>query len=149
MNQDDQEANELIHGLITRVRTRRGDLGGREYNRPQEEVPSHEAWHGDNLFEDYGENPNVDNALDKIKWKVRSFKEESFEDSRKPSKLLILYTISKDYSMEQVGGEKDQVIGRISVEGKHLIITVWSELWVSVVEENQVLLKVKILQKLN
>ncbi|KAI5681862.1 hypothetical protein M9H77_03090 [Catharanthus roseus] len=41
---------------------RRGDLGGRGYNRPQEEVPRHETWHEDNMFEDYGENPNVGQA---------------------------------------------------------------------------------------
>ncbi|KAI5652965.1 hypothetical protein M9H77_30152 [Catharanthus roseus] len=54
----------------------------------EEGVPRHEAWHGDNLFEYYGKNPNVgrayfggyygrqkgDKALDKIKWKVPSFK---------------------------------------------------------------------------
>ncbi|KAI5681028.1 hypothetical protein M9H77_02255 [Catharanthus roseus] len=55
--------------------------GGRGHYRPQEEFPSHEAWHEDNLYEDYGDNPNVgqashggyygnqqgDKALDKIK----------------------------------------------------------------------------------
>ncbi|KAI5681795.1 hypothetical protein M9H77_03023 [Catharanthus roseus] len=64
---------------------RKGGLEGREYNRPQEEVPGLEHWHEDNLFDDYGENPNVcheyfggyyggqqgDKALDKIKWKPR------------------------------------------------------------------------------
>ncbi|KAI5681844.1 hypothetical protein M9H77_03072 [Catharanthus roseus] len=29
---------------------RSGDLGGRGYNRPQEEVPSHETWHEDLLL---------------------------------------------------------------------------------------------------
>ncbi|KAI5676662.1 hypothetical protein M9H77_07612 [Catharanthus roseus] len=33
--------------------------GGRGYYRPYEEVPRHEAWHEDNLFEDFGEDPNV------------------------------------------------------------------------------------------
>ncbi|KAI5672051.1 hypothetical protein M9H77_12415 [Catharanthus roseus] len=70
---------------------RRGGLGGRGYYRPQEEVPRYEAMHEGNLFDDYGENPNVsqsilvvimvdskgDKALDKIKWKVPSFKGKS------------------------------------------------------------------------
>ncbi|KAI5649736.1 hypothetical protein M9H77_35741 [Catharanthus roseus] len=48
--------------------------------RPQEEFPRHEAWHKENLYKDYGDNPNVgqayqggyysnqqgDKALDKI-----------------------------------------------------------------------------------
>ncbi|KAI5676965.1 hypothetical protein M9H77_07915 [Catharanthus roseus] len=41
---------------------RREDLGRSGYNRPQEEVPRHEVWYKDNLFEDYRENPNVDHA---------------------------------------------------------------------------------------
>ncbi|KAI5652956.1 hypothetical protein M9H77_30143 [Catharanthus roseus] len=67
---------------------RRRGLGGIGYNRPQEEFPRHEAWRENNLFKDYGENPNVaqayyggyyvgqqgDKALDKIKWKVPSIK---------------------------------------------------------------------------
>ncbi|KAI5652365.1 hypothetical protein M9H77_29552 [Catharanthus roseus] len=40
---------------------RRRDLRGRRCDRPQEEVPRHEAWHEDNLFEDSRENLN--NAL--------------------------------------------------------------------------------------
>ncbi|KAI5649455.1 hypothetical protein M9H77_35460 [Catharanthus roseus] len=70
---------------------RRGGLGGSRYYRPQEEFPRHEAWHEDNLYKAYGDNPNVgqayhgsyydnqqvDKALDKIKWKVPSFKGES------------------------------------------------------------------------
>ncbi|KAI5681985.1 hypothetical protein M9H77_03213 [Catharanthus roseus] len=70
---------------------RRGGVGGRGYHRPQEQFPRHEAWHEDNLYEDDGDNPNVgqayhggyygnqqeDKALDKIKWKVPSFKCES------------------------------------------------------------------------
>ncbi|KAI5667964.1 hypothetical protein M9H77_17817 [Catharanthus roseus] len=40
----------------------RGDLGGRGYHRPQEEFPRHEAWHKDNLYEDYGDNPNIGQA---------------------------------------------------------------------------------------
>ncbi|KAI5681993.1 hypothetical protein M9H77_03221 [Catharanthus roseus] len=79
------------NGYQGRQRTRGGrrrGQGGRGYNRAQEEFPRHEAWHDDNLFEDYGENPNVgqanfggyyggqqgDKALDKIKWKVLNFK---------------------------------------------------------------------------
>ncbi|KAI5672156.1 hypothetical protein M9H77_12520 [Catharanthus roseus] len=72
---------------------RRGGLGGRGYHRRQEEFPRYKAWYEDNLYEDYGDNPNVgqeypggyygiqqgDKALDKIKWKVPSFKGE---DSR-------------------------------------------------------------------
>ncbi|KAI5677057.1 hypothetical protein M9H77_08007 [Catharanthus roseus] len=63
---------------------RKGGQGGRGYYRPHEEVPRHEAWHEDNLFEDFGEDPNVghayhggyygnqqgDKALNKIKWKL-------------------------------------------------------------------------------
>ncbi|KAI5668631.1 hypothetical protein M9H77_18484 [Catharanthus roseus] len=60
---------------------RRGGLGGRGYHRTQEEFPRHEAWYEDNLYEDYGDNPNVGQAyhgaLDKIKWKIPSFKGES------------------------------------------------------------------------
>ncbi|KAI5671345.1 hypothetical protein M9H77_11709 [Catharanthus roseus] len=70
---------------------RRGGLGGRGYNRPQEEFPRHEAWHEDNLYEEYGDNPNIgqayyggynsnqqgDKSLDKIKWKMPSLKSES------------------------------------------------------------------------
>ncbi|KAI5667705.1 hypothetical protein M9H77_17558 [Catharanthus roseus] len=164
MNWDDQEAKELIHGLITRARARRSkhSLGGRKYNRPQEEVLRHEAWHEDNLLEDYGENPKVgqayfggsyggqqeDKALKKIKWEVSSFKGERFDDEGKLSKLLIVYTISKDYSMEQVGGENDQASGRIGIDGKHPTVAVWGKLWVNVVED-PVLLKAKILGKLN
>ncbi|KAI5676875.1 hypothetical protein M9H77_07825 [Catharanthus roseus] len=69
---------------------RKGGQGGRGYYRPHEEVPRHEGWHEDNLFEDFGQDPNVgkaynsgyysnqqgDKALDKIKWKVPSFKGE-------------------------------------------------------------------------
>ncbi|KAI5681994.1 hypothetical protein M9H77_03222 [Catharanthus roseus] len=32
---------------------------GRGYHRPQEKFPRYEAWHEDNLYEDYGDNPNV------------------------------------------------------------------------------------------
>ncbi|KAI5652962.1 hypothetical protein M9H77_30149 [Catharanthus roseus] len=70
---------------------RKGSLGGRGYYRPQEQYPRHEAWHDDNLYEDYVANLNVgqayhggyycneqgDKTLDKIKWKVPSFKGES------------------------------------------------------------------------
>ncbi|KAI5681689.1 hypothetical protein M9H77_02917 [Catharanthus roseus] len=38
---------------------RRGGLGGRGYRRPQEEFPRHEAWHDDNFYDDYGDNPNI------------------------------------------------------------------------------------------
>ncbi|KAI5658041.1 hypothetical protein M9H77_26834 [Catharanthus roseus] len=56
---------------------KRGGQYGRGYYRPHEEVPRHEAWREDNFFEDFGEDPNVgDRALDKIKWKVPSFKGE-------------------------------------------------------------------------
>ncbi|KAI5672738.1 hypothetical protein M9H77_13102 [Catharanthus roseus] len=41
---------------------RRGGLGGGGYNRPQEEVLIHEALYESNLFEDYGENPNIGQA---------------------------------------------------------------------------------------
>ncbi|KAI5675822.1 hypothetical protein M9H77_06772 [Catharanthus roseus] len=68
-----------------------GSLGGKGYHRLQEEYPSREAWHDDNFYEDYGDIPNVgqvyhggyyssqqgDKALDKIKWKVPSFKGQS------------------------------------------------------------------------
>ncbi|KAI5653020.1 hypothetical protein M9H77_30207 [Catharanthus roseus] len=37
---------------------RRGGLGGRGYHRPQDEFQRHEAWHEDNLYEDYGDNPH-------------------------------------------------------------------------------------------
>ncbi|KAI5672093.1 hypothetical protein M9H77_12457 [Catharanthus roseus] len=67
---------------------RRGGLGGRGYHMPQEEYPRQEAWHDDNFYENNGDNPNVGQAyhggyysnhqeykaLDKIKWKVPSFK---------------------------------------------------------------------------
>ncbi|KAI5653497.1 hypothetical protein M9H77_30684 [Catharanthus roseus] len=63
---------------------RRVGLGERGYYRPH---PRHEAWHDDNLYEDYGANSNVvqayygnqqgDKALDKIKRKASSFKRES------------------------------------------------------------------------
>ncbi|KAI5681842.1 hypothetical protein M9H77_03070 [Catharanthus roseus] len=70
---------------------RRGGLGGRRYHRPQEEYPRQEAWHDDKFYEDDGDNPNIgqayhggyygnqqgDKALDKIKWKVPSFKSDS------------------------------------------------------------------------
>ncbi|KAI5671479.1 hypothetical protein M9H77_11843 [Catharanthus roseus] len=69
---------------------RRGGLGGRGYHISQEEFPRHEAWHEDNLYEDYGENPNIaqayhgcyygnqqkDKAIEKIKWKMLRFKGE-------------------------------------------------------------------------
>ncbi|KAI5672888.1 hypothetical protein M9H77_13252 [Catharanthus roseus] len=38
---------------------RREGLGERGYYRLQEDYPRHEAWHEDNLYEDYGDNPNV------------------------------------------------------------------------------------------
>ncbi|KAI5653076.1 hypothetical protein M9H77_30263 [Catharanthus roseus] len=41
---------------------RRGGLGGRGYHRPQEEFPRYEAWHEDNFYDDYGDNPNVGQA---------------------------------------------------------------------------------------
>ncbi|KAI5676044.1 hypothetical protein M9H77_06994 [Catharanthus roseus] len=41
---------------------RRGGLGGRGYHRPQEVFPRHEAYHEDNLYEDYGDNLNVGQA---------------------------------------------------------------------------------------
>ncbi|KAI5681305.1 hypothetical protein M9H77_02532 [Catharanthus roseus] len=57
---------------------RRGSLGGRGYHRLQEEYPRQEAWHDENFYEEDGDNPNVgDKALDKIKWKVTSFKGDS------------------------------------------------------------------------
>ncbi|KAI5676587.1 hypothetical protein M9H77_07537 [Catharanthus roseus] len=70
---------------------RRGGLGGRGYHRSQEDYPRQEAWHDDNFYEDYGDNPNIshayhrgyygnqqgDKALDKIKGKVPGFKRES------------------------------------------------------------------------
>ncbi|KAI5667517.1 hypothetical protein M9H77_17370 [Catharanthus roseus] len=34
----------------------------RGYYRPYEEVPRYEAWRKDNLFEDFGEDPNIDQA---------------------------------------------------------------------------------------
>ncbi|KAI5676196.1 hypothetical protein M9H77_07146 [Catharanthus roseus] len=76
---------------------RRGGQGGRGYYRPHEEVPRHEAWHHDNLFDDFGEDPNIfqayhggyygnqqgDKALDKIKWNVPSFKGDSDPNMKK------------------------------------------------------------------
>lgn len=64
---------------------RRGGQGVRGYYRPHEEVLRHEAWCEDNLFDDFGEDPNIgqayhggydgnqqgDKALDKIKWKAK------------------------------------------------------------------------------
>ncbi|KAI5667889.1 hypothetical protein M9H77_17742 [Catharanthus roseus] len=41
---------------------RRGGLGERGYYRPQVEFARHEAWHEDNLYKDYGDNPNVGQA---------------------------------------------------------------------------------------
>ncbi|KAI5652893.1 hypothetical protein M9H77_30080 [Catharanthus roseus] len=41
-----------------RGRRRRGQ-GGRGYYRPHEKVPRQEAWHENNLYEDYGDNSNV------------------------------------------------------------------------------------------
>ncbi|KAI5664032.1 hypothetical protein M9H77_23355 [Catharanthus roseus] len=73
---------------------KRGDLGGKGYHKPQQEISRHKECHGDYLFEYYEENPNVgqanyggyyggqqrDKALDKIKWKVPSFKERQVEN---------------------------------------------------------------------
>ncbi|KAI5671899.1 hypothetical protein M9H77_12263 [Catharanthus roseus] len=47
------------HVRFDNVYGRRGGLGGRGHYRPQEEFPRHEAWHEDNMYEDYGDNPNV------------------------------------------------------------------------------------------
>ncbi|KAI5676981.1 hypothetical protein M9H77_07931 [Catharanthus roseus] len=63
-----------------RVGDNLGGLGGREHYRPQEKFQRHEAWHKDNLYEDYRDNLNFckayhsgyygnqqrDKALDKI-----------------------------------------------------------------------------------
>ncbi|KAI5664494.1 hypothetical protein M9H77_23817 [Catharanthus roseus] len=91
-NTIENERGKADGGTYTTPRGGRiGGLGERGLNRPEEEVPRHEAWHEDNLFDDYGENPNIgqedfggyygrqqgDRALDKIKWKVPSFKGES------------------------------------------------------------------------
>ncbi|KAI5653940.1 hypothetical protein M9H77_31127 [Catharanthus roseus] len=77
---------------------RRGGQSGRGYYRPHEEVPRHEAWREDNLFENFGEDPYVgqayyigyygtqqgDKALHKIKWKVPSFEDDSDANSTNP-----------------------------------------------------------------
>lgn len=120
---------------------RRGDLGGRGYNKPQEDVPRHEGWRKDN-FEDYGENPNVgqvycggyyggqqkDKTLDKTKQKVPSFKGESdpnvFLDwERQMEKLFIvrnysdivkvkLVVVGKFWVMHFIGGKRLSLKGR-------------------------------------
>ncbi|KAI5663869.1 hypothetical protein M9H77_23192 [Catharanthus roseus] len=100
---------------------RRGGLGGRRYHRPQEEFPRYEAWHGGNLYEDYGDNPNIgqayhggyygnqqgDKALDKIKWKVPSFKASTYKSW--PKKKDTPKVSFKDHSKPKVQ-EKGKLI---------------------------------------
>ncbi|KAI5675892.1 hypothetical protein M9H77_06842 [Catharanthus roseus] len=80
---------------------RRGGLGGKGYHRPQEEYPKQEVWHDDNSYEDFGDNPHVgqayhggyygnqqgDKALDKIKWKLPSFKSDSDPNDHSKHKM--------------------------------------------------------------
>ncbi|KAI5664453.1 hypothetical protein M9H77_23776 [Catharanthus roseus] len=104
---------------------RRGSLGGRGYHRPQEEFPTHEAWHEYNFYEDYGDNPNVsqayhggyygnqqgDKALDKIKWKVPSFKNESnpnvFLDWERQVENLFMYVPKPQASTYKIWSKKE------------------------------------------
>ncbi|KAI5682067.1 hypothetical protein M9H77_03295 [Catharanthus roseus] len=55
---------------------RKGGQCGRGYYRPHEEVPRYEAWGEDNLFDDFGEDPNVDKHT-MVATMVPSFKGES------------------------------------------------------------------------
>ncbi|KAI5664013.1 hypothetical protein M9H77_23336 [Catharanthus roseus] len=94
---------------------RRGGLGGRGYHRPQEEYPRQEAWHDDNFYEDDGDNPNIgqayhdgyygnqqgDKALDKIKWKVRSFKGDS--DPNVAGSIFFMGKLETNYLPRTVG----------------------------------------------
>ncbi|KAI5677394.1 hypothetical protein M9H77_08344 [Catharanthus roseus] len=83
MNRNDQEANELIHGTITRGRAMK--------------IKAYDDSLAKGMVAFIEE--TMKNELNK--------KNEGFEDKEKPSKLLIIYTISKAHSMKQVGGEKN------------------------------------------
>ncbi|KAI5663963.1 hypothetical protein M9H77_23286 [Catharanthus roseus] len=99
---------------------KRGGIGGRGYHRAQEKFPRHE----DNLYEDYGDNPNVgqayhgdyygnqqeDKALDKIKWKNPNFKGESDPNEflyweRKVENLLIVRSYGDIFKVKLVIAE--------------------------------------------
>ncbi|KAI5681794.1 hypothetical protein M9H77_03022 [Catharanthus roseus] len=48
------------HGSFgTPVQSTHQFYDGNRHTTPTEEVPRHEAWHEDNLFDDFEENPNV------------------------------------------------------------------------------------------
>ncbi|KAI5664507.1 hypothetical protein M9H77_23830 [Catharanthus roseus] len=79
MNRDVQ-ANEYIHVPITRARAKK--MKAYDYSLAKGMVAFNE---------------------ETLKNELKS-KNEGFEDEGKPPKLLMMYTISKEYSMEQVGG---------------------------------------------
>ncbi|KAI5681769.1 hypothetical protein M9H77_02997 [Catharanthus roseus] len=113
----EQRVGDKLGGRPQHRSGRRGGLGGRLFHRPQEEYPRKEAWQDDNFYEDYGDNPNVsqayhggyyhnqlgDKTLDKIKWKVHSFKSESDPNEDAPKVAF------KDYSKPKVE-EKEKLI---------------------------------------
>ncbi|KAI5653842.1 hypothetical protein M9H77_31029 [Catharanthus roseus] len=51
--------NETLRFIPQARGRRKGGQGGRGYYRLYEEVPRHEAWREDNLFDNFGEDPNV------------------------------------------------------------------------------------------
>ncbi|KAI5676467.1 hypothetical protein M9H77_07417 [Catharanthus roseus] len=89
---------------------RRGGQGKRGYYRPYEEVPIHEAWHANNLFDDFGEDPN-DNGIVAYMEEVLKNKFEGFGDQGEASKLLSICSISKDHSMKQLEEENWLSVG--------------------------------------
>ncbi|KAI5676538.1 hypothetical protein M9H77_07488 [Catharanthus roseus] len=65
---------------------RRGGQGGRGYYRPHEEVPRHKVWRGDNLFHDFGEDPNDNGMVAYMEVALKNMFEE-FGDKGETSKL--------------------------------------------------------------
>ncbi|KAI5653885.1 hypothetical protein M9H77_31072 [Catharanthus roseus] len=80
---------------------RKGDLGGRGYYRPRKEKPRHEAWHEDNMYEEYGDNPNLgqayhggydsnqqgDKGLHKTQWKPQAYTYKSWPQKEDTPKV--------------------------------------------------------------
>ncbi|KAI5676240.1 hypothetical protein M9H77_07190 [Catharanthus roseus] len=70
---------------------RKRGLGRRGDNRTQEKIPRNEAWHEDNLFYDYGENPNVGKKFfEEQKMHKMSLKDDQ-QRSKRSFKITRLY----------------------------------------------------------
>ncbi|KAI5648792.1 hypothetical protein M9H77_34797 [Catharanthus roseus] len=78
--------------------------------RGGQEVPTHEAWREENLFEDFGEDPNDKSMVVYMEEALKN-NFEGFGDQEKASKLFSICSISKDHSRKQLEGENWLSVG--------------------------------------